>query len=62
MAENRLKLKSDKYEMLIAVTKQQLAKMTYNSVDVCGERIKKSVCVTNLGVHFDSEMKMSALV
>ena len=62
MASKRLKLNSDKTEILIAGTKQQLAKMTYNSIDVCGETITKSECVRNLGVHFDSEMKMSAHV
>ena len=62
MAENRLKLNSDKTEVLIAGTKQQLAKMSYTSIEVCGETIESSPCIRNLGVYFDPEMKMCAHV
>ena len=59
MTENRLKLNSDKTEILIIGTRQQLSKMTYESINVCGEDIKSSSYIRNLGVYLDPEMKMT---
>ena len=59
MAENRLKLNSHKTEFLIIGTRQQLAKMQYSSISICGENIPVGRCVWNLGVLLDSEMKMT---
>ena len=59
MSENRLKLNSDKTEILIIGTKQQLSKMTFDSISVCGETIKSNPFIRNLGVFFDPQMKMT---
>ena len=53
-----LKLNSDKTEFLVLGTRQQLAKMQYNSISVDGEVIQARKCVRNLGVYMDAEMKM----
>ena len=62
MAENRLKLNGDKTEVLIVGTKKQLSKMTFDSINVCGDTIKSSQSIRNLGAYFDKEMKMSTHV
>ena len=59
MAENRLKLNGDKTEILIIGTRQQLSKMTFDSIDMCGETIQSSKSIRNLGVFFDQVMKMT---
>ena len=59
MSTNRLKLNSDKTEFMVLGTRQQVAKMPYDSITVAGEVIKGKPCLRNLGVHMDSELKMN---
>ena len=62
MSINRLTLNSDKTEFMLLGTRQQLAKMQYNSVSIEGDVIQARTCVRNLGVYMDSEMKMNVHV
>ncbi len=59
MTVNRLKLNSDKTEFIVLGTKQQLAKMQFDSLTICGEQISSSTKIRNLGVYMDREMKMN---
>ena len=62
MTANRLKLNSEKTEFIIIGKKQQLSKMNFSSINICNETIETRKSVRNLGVIFDSEMKMNAHV
>lgn len=59
MSTYRLKLNSDKTEFMILGTRQQVAKMQFDCISVAGEVIKAKPCIRNLGIHMDSELKMS---
>ena len=56
MTSNRLKLNTDKTQFLCAGTRQQLAKVTVNSVFLDGVNIELSEEVTLLGVVVDREV------
>ena len=63
MSANFLKLNSDKTEILILGTWQQLAKCTVDSISVAGtDVILQNKPVRNLGVMFDKNMTMSSHV
>ena len=59
MSINRLKLNSVKTEFVILGTRQQLAKMEYDSISIAGEVIKTKSCVRNLGVYMYAELRMN---
>ena len=60
MTSNRLKLNTDKTQFLCAGTRQQLAKVTVNSVFLDGVNIELSEEVTLLGVVVDREVTFAA--
>ena len=62
MTANRLKLNSEKTEFIMIGTKRQLAKMEYSSITIANETIQSQPTIRNLGVIFDSELKMNAQV
>jgi len=62
MIENKLKNNNDKLEVLLVGTRQQLAKVDFDSVTIDGLEIKISDQVRNLGIIFDRELSMCAQV
>ena len=62
MFSNRLKLNMDKTECIMFGTRQQLAKLRFDRIDVCNEAIHSVPNVRNLGVYLDQELKMTAHV
>ena len=58
MHSNRLKLNMDKTEFIAFGTRQQLNKLCFNEINVCGETIRAVPTVRNLGVYLDQELKM----
>ncbi|XP_028403429.1 uncharacterized protein LOC114526128 [Dendronephthya gigantea] len=58
MLANKLKLNDDKTEFIIIGTKQQLAKVSVDSLRIGNEMIKSSCVVKNLGSWFDTQLKM----
>ena len=61
MSANKLKLNSDKTELLI-IASQFGPKPQLSSLSVCGDQICPSVSVRNVGVGFDSHMKFECQV
>ena len=61
MSSNKLKLNSDKTELLI-IASQFCPKPQLSSLNVCGDQISPSVSVRNIGVVFDSHMKFERQV
>lgn len=59
---NKLKLNSDKTEIIIIGTRQQTSKVIFDSVNICGNDIPTKDKVTNLGVIIDSDLKMTSQV
>ena len=59
MSDNRLKLNTDKTQLILLSTRQQLVKVKCKSVSLDGVDIPFSGDVTCLGVVFDSELKFS---
>jgi len=62
MALNNLKLNDDKTDFLILGTRQQLNKISQNSIDLGGYEIKANKTVKNLGATFDSHMSLETHV
>ncbi len=62
MLSNRLKLNMDKTEFITFGTRQQLDKLCFDEINVCGDTIRASPNVRNLGVHLDQELKMKTHV
>ena len=62
MTTNKLKLNETKTEFIMFGTPMQMKKMQYNSICVGGEGIRAKPYVRNLGVYFDSELKMTVHV
>ena len=63
MSSNKLKLNSDKTELLlIHLVSQFCPKPQLSSLNVCGDQISPSVSVRNVGVVFDSHMKFEGQV
>ena len=62
MFSNRLKLNMDKTECIMFGTRQQLAKLRFDRIDVCNETIHSVPTVRKLGVCLDQELKMTAHV
>jgi hypothetical protein len=58
MLADKLKLNDDKTEFIIIGTRQQLAKVSVDSLCIVDEIIKPSSVVRNLGSWFDSQLKM----
>ena len=58
MKENRLILDSDKMEFIIIGTKPQLSKMKFRIIHINNEIIHALTSIRNLGVAFDSKMKL----
>ena len=58
MLADKLKLNDDKTEFIIIGTRQQLAKVSVDSLCIGDEIIKPSSVVRNLGSWFDSQLKM----
>ena len=48
----------DKTEFIAFGTRQQLNKLCFNEINVCGETIRAVPTVRNLGVYLDQELKM----
>ena len=48
----------DKTEFIAFGTRQQLNKLCFNEINVCGETIRAVSTVRNLGVYLDQELKM----
>ena len=61
MSSNKLKLNSDKTELLL-IASQFCPKPQLSSFNVCGDQIRPSVSVRNVGVVFDSHMKFEGQV
>ena len=59
---NRLKLNMEKTEFITFGTRQQLDKLSFSDITVCGNTIQASKKVRNLGAHLDQELKMRAHV
>ena len=62
MCRNMLKLNDSKTEILIIGSRQQLAKINVNSVQVDTSEIVSASSVRNLGAWFDTNMSMNAHV
>ena len=62
MNSSKLKLNSEKTEVIVIGTRQQLTKVKYSSINVCGTAIPFKDSVKNLGVHIDSDLKMRTQV
>jgi len=60
MLADRLKLNDDKTEFIIIGTRQQLAKVSVDSLCIGDETITLSNEVKNLGCWFDTQLKMDA--
>ena len=61
MSSNKLKLNSDKTELLL-IASQFCPKPQLSSLNVCGDQISPSVSVRNVGVGFDSHIKFEGQV
>src|SRR5664279_6184240 len=59
MATNRLKLNADKSQVCWIGTRQQLAKISIDRLNLGGGSIPFSAAVTNLGVTVDSQLSMN---
>ena len=59
MGRNRLKMNSDKTQVIWFGTRQQLAKVTVQDLQLLTDRIPFVTSVSNLGFHLDSELTMS---
>ena len=62
MARNRLKMNSDKTQVIWLGTGQQLKKITIDELVLLSTKIPFAVSVNNLGVHVDRELSMSSHV
>ena len=60
MLEVKLKLNDDKTEFIIIGTRQQLAKVSVDSLQIGNETITSSSEVKNLGSWFDTQLKMDS--
>ena len=58
MLQDRLKLNDDKTEFIIIGTKQQLAKVNIDSLQVGESTVTPASKVKNLGCWFDGQLKM----
>ena len=56
----KLKLNDDKTEFIIIGTRQQLAKVSVDSLQIGNETITSSSEVKNLGSWFDTQLKMDS--
>ena len=55
MFSNRLKLNMEKTEFITFDTRQQLDNLLFSDINVCGNTIRASSSVRNLGVHLDKD-------
>lgn len=62
MTANKLKLNDDKTEFLVCGTASALKKVTTISIKIGSKTIMKSSTVRNIGVVFDTELKMESHV
>ena len=60
MSSNRLKLKSDKTDLILLGIRQQLANINYKSLNINGCDMPVSSQITCLGVLVDNEMTFAA--
>ena len=58
MTANRLKLNGNKTEFIPFGTKAQLSKLLSDEIRIGNETIKASICVRDLGVMLDNQLKM----
>ena len=59
MASNRLKLNEDKTQLIWLGTRQQLSKLTENTLSLPNATVQFSTVVNDLGVLLDSQLSMS---
>ena len=62
MNANKLKLNTDKTEIILIGTPQQLRKVVFDSIDACGNVILAKPTVKNLGVYIDSDLRMTSQI
>ena len=59
MASNRLKLNEDKTQLIWLGTRQQLDKITVQTLTLPNATVPFSTVVNDLGVHLDSQLTMA---
>ena len=61
MANNKLKINCEKTEFMVMTSKQQKSKCSLDTLNVCGDSVKRVGYANNLGLTIDEQMDMNLM-